>query len=104
MDAAGFAVKPFGAVIETDILDHGSYQFIIVQGRRGRNLTKENHEARLDSSLTSNAGVGILFHNGIHDGVADLIAHLVGVPLRYRFTGKKKRRSGHKGAAHFLFS
>ena len=48
----------------------------------------------LTAASTRNASLRVLAHDSVNDGVADLIAHLVGVPLRHRLAGKEKGGSG----------
>ena len=55
----------------------------------GGHLASEDHLPGGDEGFAGHAGLGVLGQDGIQDGVADLISHLVGMTHGDRFAGEQ---------------
>ncbi len=82
--AAGIAVKAFRAVIITNIGNNLTYQFVEIHMSIGGDFTQQ-HDKPVLSRFRRLHGTWILRKAGIQNGITDLIANLVGMPLGYRF-------------------
>jgi hypothetical protein len=56
----------------------------------GMHLSKDHTDGVLDSTLTSDFGVGILSETSIQDRVRNIITQLVGVTAGYVFRGEEE--------------
>ena len=59
-----------------------------VNVRLGRHLTGEHNLPRGDQRFASHAGVFVLGKDGVQDGVADLVGHLIGMTHGDGFAGE----------------
>lgn len=89
-DVAGTVVDTLLLIIITDLLEGVANDLLIVHGSLGGDLTEDHDHTSLGASLASDLGEGILCEASINNGVRNLIAELVGVPLVDRFRGKEK--------------
>ena len=74
------ATGPGSAV--TDLLDHIAHQVDEIHLRFGGHLTGDHAEAGVHHGLAGHAAGGILGKQSIENGVAHLVADLVGMPFR----------------------
>jgi len=102
LHAAGIAVEALVAAVKTDILDNLAHQIVEVHKGRGRDLAQAHDEAGLDRGLARHTRRRVLLHDRVEHRVADLVAHLVRVPLRHRFAGEEEAWGSHKGS-HCIF-
>ena len=85
--AVGIKTTRFGAAV-TDIGDHTPHQGVEVHPRSSGDLAGDQAEARVDHGFASHAAGWILLEQRIKNGIADLIADLVGMSLGDGFRGK----------------
>ncbi len=90
LDGAGVAVETLVAAVETDIADHLAHQIIEVHKAGSRDLAHQHHKPGLGERLARHARARVLGKERVQHSVANLIAHLVGVAFRHRFTGEQK--------------
>jgi len=76
---AGIAVHAFIAAVVADVIEHFTYQLIIVDQSIGGDLAQQHHEAGLGGCFAGNARERVLFQARIQDCITDLIANLVGM-------------------------
>ena len=81
LHAACVAIKPFAAAIVADASHNFAYQFVNIDIGGGGHLAKHHHETSFNGRFASNPRIRVLCHNGIQNSIADLVAHLVGMPF-----------------------
>ena len=96
LHAAGVAVEALFAAVKADLFDHLAHQAVHVHVGRGRNLAQQQHKAGLDGRLAGHTGIGVLLKNGVQHGIADLVAHLVRVPLGHRLAREQQAGRRHE--------
>ena len=82
---AGCAVKAFFAAVITDAVDHFAHESVDIDISFGRNLTIGENEAGLDGGFAGHTAGLIAADHFVQNGVADLIAHFVGVTFGHGF-------------------
>ena len=80
------STRPGSAI--ADVLDHVADQVDEVDLGFGGHLTGDHAQAGIHHRFAGNAAGGILGQKGIEHGITDLIADLVGMPLRHRLGGE----------------
>src|SRR5580704_3850642 len=89
-DAAGFSVEAkFGAGV-ANVANDFAGEIGEIDVSRGGNFAVDYYEARGDQGFAGYAAHGIVFHDGVEDGVGNLVSDFVGMALGYRFRGKEK--------------
>ena len=79
--AAGLPVEAHGAVVIADSLDRLADDGGDGDVAAGGDLAADQHKAGLGEGFTSNAAVRVLGDDCVEDGIRDLIADLVRMPL-----------------------
>ena len=101
-DAAGVAVKAVLGAVIADGADDLARRAGDVHVAAGRDLAHDVDEAGGAGRLAGNAGTGVLRQDGVEDGVGDLVADFVGMPLGDGF-GREKN-FGHWGKPPIKYS
>ena len=78
--AVGIEATGPGAAV-TDLLDHVAHQVDEIHLRLGGHLTGDHAEAGVHNGLAGHTAGGILGQQSIENGVAHLVADLVGMPF-----------------------
>ena len=88
--AAGFGVEAkFGASV-ADVADDFAREVGKVHVSGGGDLAGDYDQASGDQGLAGDAAHGIVFHDGVEDGVGNLVGDFVGMALGYGFRGEEK--------------
>ncbi len=85
---AGVAVEAERFVVVADPVDGGSHHTGDVHVGLGGDLARNDGQAGGDEGLAGDPAHRVLLEQGIEDGIADLVSHLVGVPLGHRLGGE----------------
>ena len=88
--AAGAAVEAELCAVITDVAHRFAHDALDVHITLGRDLAHDEHKTGRAGGFACHACVRILFQDRVKHGVADLVADLVGMTDRDRFTGKKR--------------
>ena len=78
----------FGAGI-TDVPHNVAHNLLEIHIAFRGDLTHDMHKARTGSHLTGHTAVRVFFQQRVQNGVGDLVADLIGMPLGDGFGGKK---------------
>ena len=89
-DGAGVGREAELGVRVADAADRLAGDVLDVDVDLGRDLARDDDEARVDQRLAGDATVGVAGHDGVEDAVGDLVGDLVRVPLRHRLGGEKE--------------
>ena len=101
-DAAGVAVKAVLGAVIADGADDLARRAGDVHVAVGRDLAHDVDKTGGAGRLAGNAGAGVLRQDGVEDGVGDLVADFVGMPLGDGF-GREKN-FGHWGKPPIKYS
>ena len=88
-DGAGVGVKAVLGAGVADVGHHLADQFLKIDVAAGGDLAHDVDQTGGHAGLAGHAGVGVLGQDLIQDGVRDLVADLVGMPLGDGFGCKK---------------
>ena len=101
-DSAGVAVKAVLGAVIADGADDLARRAGDVHVAAGRDLAHDVDKTGGAGRLAGNAGTGVLRQDGVEDGVGDLVADFVGMPLGDGF-GREKN-FGHWGKPPIKYS
>ena len=87
-DGAGLVVETHLRGRVADLLDRLAGEFGIGDARVGRDLAGDDNHSGLAEHLAGDARLGVVADDLVDDGVGDLVAHLVGMPLGDGFRGE----------------
>ena len=89
-DAAGFCVKAKFRASVADIANDFAGEVGEVDVGGGGDFAGDYDQARGDQGFAGNAAHGIVFHDGVEDGVGNLVGDFVRMALGYGFRGEEK--------------
>mmetsp|Transcript_120036 Transcript_120036/g.301742 ORF Transcript_120036/g.301742 Transcript_120036/m.301742 type:complete len:225 (-) Transcript_120036:60-734(-) len=76
--------------VEADLPDHTADDLLVVDLGLSCDLASNHHHVVLCRRLTSHLALRIVSQASVQDGIRDLVAHLVRVPLVHRFGREKE--------------
>ena len=88
-DGAGVAVEAVLGPVIADIQHHLAGDLWDIHIAVGGDLAHDVDQARGGAGLAGHAAIGVLLQDGVQNGVADLVADFVGMPLGDGFGGKQ---------------
>ena len=88
-DAAGVTVETVFAPVIANVPDHLPGDFVNVHIAAGGDLAHDVDQARAGRGLTGHPALGVLGQDGVQDGVGNLVADFVGMPLGNGLRGEE---------------
>ena len=96
-DSTAVGIKATGASPAiANLLDHIANKVDEVHLRFGCHFACDHAKASVHNCFAGHTAGGILRQKGVEYGITDLIADLVGMPLRHGFRGKNVSTHGHR--------
>ena len=89
-DAAGFGVEAVLGAGVADVLDDFAREVGKVDIGLGGDFAGDDYQTGGDEGFAGDATHRVVFHDGVEDGVGNLVGYFIGVTLGYRFRGKQE--------------